>query len=409
MPGFINRLAAAGGALVRGYKLNAAGAGHPSAATKVFVARIGGEAALQTAQNRFEYRLVDRGGQHFLQVRKKTGFGLLKALFRSAGGERQKTERTQAALLLRNIMPSRPVVQRLVSQGVRPLQPVAPRAPARPAPPPAPALQPLFDPHNHALKRPPASPVEAVVAPPAPRVQAPSPPAREPAAGDKPPLLLKWELLASRKSALELHEALSPSELFRKLADGEITERTYLDVLKRKRDGGLLKQSDHDFWKKHDLHPLADPSTITLETQRALYVRDHLQAELFGDLKPRFLNRLVNEGQISERAYTLILKKQLREKRIDDQAFNVWKNPGIAGSAVNDVARKLASVDLSFQVSMRKHDQHAKWIYRDKDLAFLAGKLKDGSLNEYTYEAILESQKRRGLIDDLDLRLWRHG
>lgn len=438
MAGVENRVATTGGATVRGYELNVTGGRPQETALLAFKAQIGGDAALQAAREQFEFRLVSRGSQKFLQLREKTTFGALKALFSASARERQATERRDAATLVNALMPNRPVVQRMAAQGLRPLQPAA-AAPRPPAAPPAPALQPLFNPRNQQLQRlpvpvqpdqmaarpapaapPPISPAPAAPAPVAPVVaptvvQAPSPakvakaaPAVQSSTIEKPKMLLKWEMVASRKNAVELHETLTPSELFRKLGSGEITERTYLDVLKLKKDRGQLNEADFRFHTNHGIQ-LPDQSGITIEKQRAVYVRDQLQAELFGDLKPNFLFRLVNAGEISERAYTLALKKQLREKRIDQQAFDVWKNPSVPGTVQERNARKLAEVDLAMQILFRKQENHARWIYKDLPLGELAAKLRSGALADYTYDAILQSQKRRGMIDDLDVALWRNG
>ena len=71
------------------------------------------------------------------------------------------------------------------------------------------------------------------------------------------------------------------------------------------------------------------------------FVRDMAQAELFGDLKPKFLFGMVLKGELSERAYGLILQRQKRQGLIDDRAFDrdievhhavlVRAGPGAAG------------------------------------------------------------------------------
>lgn len=148
-----------------------------------------------------------------------------------------------------------------------------------------------------------------------------------------------------------------------------------------------------------------DPATISLEKQRSQFVKDMVQAELFGHLKPKFLFNMAHQGELSERAYGLILQRQLRDGRIDDRAFDVWKTLDVP----LEKAKKVESVDLKMQILHRKLDLHAQNLYKDEALPVLSDKRRQGTLSEVAYEAILESQKRRGLIDDTQLSLWRNG
>jgi hypothetical protein len=402
------------GSKVRGYELDVTTKPRDPA-LKSFLRKIGGDEGIRNARQTFEYRLVERGGRQFIQLREKTAFGKLKAKFSTPNKVRQEAEREKARALLAKLLPDHKAALRVATTGMS--APKSAGGPKAAAAPPVPVFDKAGTLKQAEAKT--ASPARELAAEP-PRITterseraasasgsaAPVPPPIE-GDSDLPPVMLvrKWEVVAGRKTPFEMHQSLEPKELAQKLAKGEMTEKTYHEVLRHKLDIGKLKQNEYALWKDHGLAELPDQSAITVDRQRALFVRDMAQAELFRDMKPRQLFGMVSEGKLSERAYASILKKKVSTGELSPSDREIWKNVHVDAER----ARKLEKIDVATQYRERERDKLIIDLYKNDTLQELSEKLYRKTLTPMLYEAILEKQHRRGLIDDTQLALWRNG
>lgn len=405
------RVATAGGSLIRGVEVKVAEGQFASSAANLLIHHIGGQHKLTQLQERFEFRLVSRGTGQFLQLREKTLFGQLKALFSGSHRARQDTERRAAldALQGMNVVgagaqtalmggqrqmsaPSPralPIAQASAMPGLQPLvRPTAMRAPAsaavvpsqHQAPAPAPA------PSSAASRK--ANPAQGVEAPPAPP--------------RKHKVILDAEARVANRSALDMARSLNTRFLLQALSDGEISLKTYEAVITERHQQGRLDRGEYRMLMDNDPKLLPDQSQVSVERQRAMCVREEVQAKLVEHLKPKYLFSKMLSGEITERAYHRALQEQRKKGTLDAVNFDRWDAARQSPSA----AKMAREIDLSLQVNMFKMEQLQKSIYADQPLDELWKRKEQGAISDSVFEGILKGQKKDGLITPAQLALW---
>lgn len=233
-----------------------------------------------------------------------------------------------------------------------------------------------------------ANPAQGVEAPPAP----PS----------KHKVILDAEARVAGRSAVDMARSLNTRFLLDALSDGEISLKTYEAVITERHQQGRLDRGEYRMLMDNDPKLLPDQSQVSVERQRAMRVREEVQAKLVEHLKPRYLFSKMLSGEITERAYHRALQEQRKKGTLDALNFDRWDAARQSPSA----AKMAKEIDLSLQINMFKMEQLQKSIYKDQPIEELWKRKEGGTISDSVFEGILKSQKKDGLITSDQFALW---